>query len=57
MWAVSVACALAAMGVGAGTEEVAPGTPIMAVRIERHFIYDLEGVGRQRSHQLRRENR
>jgi len=42
MWVVSTLCALAAVGAGAGTEEVAPGTPIVAVRIERHDIYDLD---------------
>jgi hypothetical protein len=42
MWGVGMVCALAVMGVAAGTEEVAPGTPIVAVRIERHDIYDLD---------------
>ena len=42
LWVVGVVCALAAMGAGAGTNEVAPGTPIVAVRIERHDIYDLD---------------
>jgi hypothetical protein len=42
MWVVRMVCALAAIGAGAGTEEVAPGTPIVAVRIERHDIYDLD---------------
>ncbi|MFI5166312.1 MAG: hypothetical protein ACHQQS_06825 [Thermoanaerobaculales bacterium] len=42
MWVVSAACVLAAMGAGAGTNEVAPGTPIVDVRIERHDIYDLD---------------
>ncbi len=42
MWVVSAMCALAAIGADAGTEEVAPGTPIVAVRIERHDIYDLD---------------
>jgi hypothetical protein len=41
MWVVSTVCALAALGAGAGTE-VTPGTPIVAVRIERHDIYDLD---------------
>ncbi len=42
MWVVSALCALAAMGAGAVTQKVAPGTPIVAVRIERHDIYDLD---------------
>ena len=42
MWVVYAVCAFAALGAGAGTEEVAPGTPIVAVRIERHDIYDLD---------------
>ena len=38
-----VVCALFALAaVGAGTGVVAPGTPIVAVRIERHDIYDLD---------------
>jgi hypothetical protein len=35
-------CALAAVGAGAGAEEVAPGTPIVAVHMDRHDIYDLD---------------
>jgi hypothetical protein len=41
MWLVNAVCALAALGSGAGTGAVAPGTPIVAVRIDRHDIYDL----------------
>jgi hypothetical protein len=44
-WIVAAACALAAFaapGAGVGASEVAPGTPIVAVRIERHDIYDLD---------------
>ena len=41
MWLVGAVCALAAISTGTGTGEVAPGSPIVAVRIERHDIYDL----------------
>jgi len=40
MWVVGAACALAA--IGAGAEEVAPGAAIVAVRIVRHDIHDLD---------------
>ncbi len=40
LFLLSVLCALATPG--AGAEEVAPGTPIMAVRIDRHDVFDLD---------------
>jgi hypothetical protein len=40
MWLVGAMCVLAAAGPGVG--EVAPGTPIVSVRIERHDVFDLE---------------
>jgi hypothetical protein len=42
MRVVVAVCALLVMGAGPGTDQVAPGTPIVAVRIERHDIYDLD---------------
>jgi hypothetical protein len=42
MLVATTVCALAAIGAGPGTAEVTPGTPIVAVRIERHDIYDLD---------------
>lgn len=44
-WVVGAAWALAALAAAdaaTGAGEVAPGTPIVAVRIERHDIYDLD---------------
>ena len=40
LFLLSVLCVLAAPG--AGAEEVAPGTPIVAVRIDRHDVFDLD---------------
>ncbi|HEX7615590.1 MAG TPA: hypothetical protein VF554_09955 [Thermoanaerobaculia bacterium] len=40
LYLLGVLCALATPG--AGAEEVAPGTPIVAVRIERHDVFDLD---------------
>ncbi len=40
LYLVGVLCALATSGLGA--EEVAPGTPIVAVRIDRHDVFDLD---------------
>lgn len=40
LYLVGVLCALATPG--AGAEEVAPGTPIVAVRIDRHDVFDLD---------------
>jgi hypothetical protein len=37
---VGVICVLATLGAGAG--EVAPGTPIVAVRIDRHDVFDID---------------
>jgi hypothetical protein len=37
---VGVICAVAILG--AGAEEVAPGTPIVAVRIDRHDVFDVD---------------
>ena len=41
-WLAGAAFALAAMGAGAATEEAPPGAPIVAVRIVRHDIFDLD---------------
>lgn len=35
-------CVLASAGAAAGAEEVAPGTPIVAVQIDRHDVFDLD---------------
>lgn len=40
LFLLGVLCAVATPG--AGTEEVAPGTPIVAVRIDRHDVFDLD---------------
>jgi len=40
LFLLGVLCALATPG--AGAEEVAPGTPIVAVRIDRHDVFDLD---------------
>jgi hypothetical protein len=44
MWLVGAMCFLAMAGAGAGAdaEEMAPGTPIVSVRIERHDVFDLD---------------
>lgn len=42
LWIVGALCSLASGGQLAGTLEVPPGTPIVAVRIERHDIFDLD---------------
>ena len=42
MWGIGAVCALAALGAGAGAEEVPPGTPIVAVRIVRHDVFDTD---------------
>ncbi len=42
MWLFSAVCALAVTGVAAGTDVVAPGTPVVAVRIDRHDVFDLD---------------
>lgn len=42
LWVASVVCVLTALGAGAGTNEVASGTRILTVRIERHDIFDLD---------------
>ena len=40
LFLLGVLCVLATPG--AGAEEVAPGTPIVAVRIDRHDVFDLD---------------
>ena len=40
LFLLGVLCVLATLG--AGAEEVAPGTPIVAVRIDRHDVFDLD---------------
>lgn len=42
VWGLGALCALVALGAGAGTDEVAPGTPIVAVRIVRHDVFDTD---------------
>lgn len=42
LWVLGALAALAASGQVPGASEVAPGTPIVAVRIERHDVYDLD---------------
>ncbi len=45
MWVVSAVWLLAATSAAVGATEVAPGTPIVSVRLERHDIYDLDDPG------------
>lgn len=45
MWSCIAWCLFAAIGSGAGDPVPEPGTPIVAVRIDRHDIYDLDDPG------------
>ena len=42
LWGLGVLCTLVALSAGAGAIEVAPGTPIVAVRIVRHDVFDID---------------